>query len=77
MKKVGLDTNVFMGIFLEEQDKIEPCQTVLQLICDGALEGVISVITLIEVATLFGQKDEEQKAKQAVVLINSLKYSHC
>ena len=70
MKKVGLDTNVFMGIFLEEKDKLESCRAVLQLISDGVLEGIVSVVSLIEVATLFRQKGEEQKGKKAVALIN-------
>ena len=26
VKKVGLDTNIFMGIFLEEKGKLEPSE---------------------------------------------------
>lgn len=72
MKRVGLDTNVFMGIFLEEKDKLEPYMEILKLISDGKLEGVISSISLIEVATIFYQKDESQKGKKAVELIRGL-----
>lgn len=72
MKRVGLDTNIFMGIFLEENDKLEPSLQILRLISDGALEGVVSSISLIEVATLFYQKDERQKGKKAVDLIRAL-----
>lgn len=72
MKRVGLDTNIFMGIFLEEKDKLEPSLQILKLISNGDLEGVVSSISLIEVATLFYQKDESQKGRKAVDLIRAL-----
>ena len=51
VKRVCLDTNIFMGVFLEETDKLEPSLRILNLISDGDLEGVVSSISLIEVAT--------------------------
>lgn len=72
VKRVGLDTNIFIGIFLEEKEKLEPFLAILKLICDGVLEGVISNISLIEVAILFYQKQENQKGRRAVEFIKAL-----
>lgn len=72
MRRVGLDTNIFMGIFLEEKDKLEQSLQILKLISNGDLEGVVSSISLIEVATLFYQKGESQKGRKAVDLIRAL-----
>lgn len=72
VKRVGLDTNIFIGIFLEEKEKLEPSLAILKLICDGVLEGVISNISLIEVAILFYQKQENQKGRRAVEFIKAL-----
>lgn len=72
MRRVGLDTNIFMGIFLEENDKLEPSLDILKLITDGTLEGVISSISLVEIATLFCQKNEDLKGEKAVGLIRGL-----
>ncbi|MBI5789103.1 MAG: putative toxin-antitoxin system toxin component, PIN family [Candidatus Schekmanbacteria bacterium] len=72
MKRIGLDTNIFMSVFLEEKGKLEACLAILQNIHDGILEGIISVITLVEIAVLFYQKNEYLKAKKALSLINSL-----
>ena len=72
VKRVGLDTNIFMAIFLEEKDKLEPSLQILELISNGDLEGIVSSISLIEVATLFYQKNEIQKGRKAVDLIRAL-----
>jgi hypothetical protein len=32
VKRVGLDSNVFIGIFLEEKEKAEPSLAILKLI---------------------------------------------
>ena len=72
VKRVGLDTNIFIGIFLEEKEKLEPSLAILKFICDGVLEGVISNISLIEVAILFYQKQENQKGRRAVEFIKAL-----
>lgn len=72
MKRVGLDTNIFMGIFLEETEKLEPALAILKLITDGTLEGIVSSISLVEVATLFCQKNEDQKGEKTVGLIRGL-----
>ncbi len=72
VKRVGLDTNIFIGIFLEEKEKLEPSLAILKLICDGVLEGVISNISLIEVAILFYQKQENQKGRRAIEFIKAL-----
>ncbi len=72
VKRVGLDTNIFMGIFLEETDKLEPSLQILKLISDGDLEGVVSSISLIEVVTLFYQRGESSKGKKAIELIRCL-----
>ena len=72
MKRVCLDTNIFMGVFLEETDKLEPSLRILNLISDGDLEGVVSSISLIEVATLFYQRGEKSKGMKAVALIRGL-----
>lgn len=72
VKRVCLDTNIFMGVFLEETDKLEPSLRILNLISDGDLEGVVSSISLIEVATLFYQRGEKSKGMKAVALIRGL-----
>ena len=72
MKKVGLDTNIFMGVFLEEKEKLERSLAILNLISQGILEGIISVVSLIEIAVLFYQKNEEQKGRKAIGLIKAL-----
>ena len=63
VKKIGLDTNIFMGIFLEEKDKLEQSLAILALIHEGILEGVVSCISLIEIAVLFYQKRRYYKMK--------------
>ncbi|MBM4065188.1 MAG: type II toxin-antitoxin system VapC family toxin [Planctomycetes bacterium] len=72
VKRVGIDTNIFIGIFLEEKEKIEPSLAILKLISDGVLEGVVSVISLIEIAILFFQKNEMQKGRKAIEFIKAL-----
>lgn len=72
VKKVGIDTNIFMGIFLEEKEKVMPSLRILKLISDGKLEGVVSSISLIEVAAIFCQRGESQKGKKAVDLIRAI-----
>ncbi|MEK7290563.1 MAG: PIN domain-containing protein, partial [Planctomycetota bacterium] len=72
VKRVGLDTNIFIGIFLEEKEKLEPSLAILKLISEGVLEGVVSIISLIEVAILFCQKQENQKGRRAIEFIKAL-----
>lgn len=72
MKRVGLDTNIFMGIFLEEREKLESSLKILQFIADGNMEGVDSCILLIEMTTLFYQKNEGQKGRKAVDIIREI-----
>ena len=72
MKIVGIDTNIFMGVFLEEKEKLEKSLAILNLISQGILEGIISVVSLIEIAVLFYQKNEEQKGRKAIGLIKAL-----
>lgn len=71
VKRVGLDTNIFMGVFLEEADKLEASVRILTMTAEGTLEGVVSSISLVEIATLFGQKGETIKAREAVSLIRN------
>jgi predicted nucleic acid-binding protein len=47
MKRIGLDTNVFMASFLDEANRDEPAIAVLRLIKNGMLEGVVGGITLV------------------------------
>lgn len=72
MKRVGLDTNIFMGIFLEEREKLESSLKILRFIAEGSMEGVVSCISLIEMATLFYQKNEGQKGRKAVNIIREI-----
>ena len=72
MKKIGLDTNFFMAVFLKEDEKIEASATVLEMIADGILTAIVSTITLVEIATLFCQKQEFERAKKAVELVTSM-----
>jgi len=72
MKKIGLDTNFFMAIFQAEADKIDSSAKIMEMIANGDLIAIVSTITLIEVATLFCQRQEPEKAKKAVALVTSL-----
>ncbi|HHT9135968.1 MAG TPA: type II toxin-antitoxin system VapC family toxin [Candidatus Wunengus sp. YC60] len=72
VKRAGIDTNIFIGIFLEEKNKLEPSLAILKLISEGVLEGVVSTISLIEIAILFYQKKEMQKGRRAIEFIRAL-----
>jgi predicted nucleic acid-binding protein len=72
MKKIGLDTNFFMAIFLQEEERLDSSSRVLQMIADGVLTAIVSAITLVEIATLFCQKKEIERAKKAVELVSSM-----
>jgi|GEM_PF-3166438 len=72
VKRVGLDTNIFMAVFLDEKERADPSLRILSLISDGALEGVICSVLLIEIATLFYQEKEKQKGINAVELIRGI-----
>jgi predicted nucleic acid-binding protein len=72
MKKIGLDTNFFMAIFLREEEKLDASARVLQLVADGVLTAIVSTITLVEIATLFCQKQEIERAKKAVEVVVSM-----
>ena len=44
VKRVGLDTNIFMGIFLEEKDKLDsPCESFIKNI-EGLLERRLTAL---------------------------------
>ena len=72
MKKIGLDTNFFMAIFLQEEEKLDASARVLRMIAYGVLTAIVSTITLVEIATLFCQKQEIERAKKAVELVTSM-----
>ena len=72
MKKVGLDTNFFMAIFLQEAKKLDASVRVLEMITDGTLTAIVSTITLVEIATLFCQKQKIERAKKAVEVVFSM-----
>lgn len=72
VKRVGLDTNIFMAVFLDEEEKAEPSRRILGLVSDGVLEGIICTVSLIEIATLFYQEKEKQKGAKAVDLVRGL-----
>jgi len=72
MKKIGLDTNFFMAVFLQEDEKLDAAARVLEMIADGILTAIVSAITLVEIATLFCQKSEIERGQKAVELIASM-----
>ncbi len=72
MKKIGLDTNFFMAIFLQEEEKLDASARVLRMIADGVLTAIVSTITLVEIATLFCQKQEIERAKKAIEVVVSM-----
>jgi predicted nucleic acid-binding protein len=72
MKKIGLDTNFFMAIFLQEEEKLDASARVLEMIADGVFTAIVSTITLVEIATLFCQKQEIERAKKAVEVVASM-----
>lgn len=72
VKRVGLDTNIFMAVFLDEEERLEPSLRILELVFDGVLDGIICSVSLIEIATLFYQEKKKQKGVKAVELIRGL-----
>jgi predicted nucleic acid-binding protein len=72
MKKIGLDTNFFMAIFLQEEEKLDASARVLRMIAYGVLTAIVSTITLVEIATLFCQKQELERAKKAIEVVGSM-----
>ena len=70
--KIGLDTNFFMAIFLQEEGKLDASARVLWMIADGVLTAIVSTITLVEIATLFCQKQELERAKKAIEVVVSM-----
>ncbi len=70
--KIGLDTNFFMVIFLQEEGKLDASARVLWMIADGVLTAIVSTITLVEIATLFCQKQELERAKKAIEVVVSM-----
>lgn len=72
MKKIGLDTNFFMAVFLQEEEKIDTSARVLEMVAAGVVTAIVSTITLIEIATLFCQQQEIDRAKKAVELVTSM-----
>jgi len=72
MRRIGLDTNVFMAVFLDESNRVEASATLLRLIMNGTIESVVGSITLVEIATLFMQRGEDQKARKALGLVRNL-----
>ncbi len=61
-----------MAIFLREEEKLESSLKVLEMLTSGSISAIVSVITLVEIATLFSQKQENVKAQKALELIVSL-----
>lgn len=62
-----LDSDVFLGLFNEEPDKVEMCKGVLQAAERGDLRVVVSALTLTEVVRIKGHhqlpRENEEKIR--------------
>ncbi len=61
VKRVGLYTNVFIGIFLEEKEKAEPSLAILKLISDAV---VLSAATELSSDAFLTYDDDFAKVRK-------------
>ena len=69
---VCIDTNVLLGFFNNEPDKVESCTAFFQFLFTKRIKSVIATITLLELATILTAADQSAEAEQIVKSIESL-----
>lgn len=58
IKIAGIDTNIFMNILRKEKDYYESSFNLIKQVEEGEILGVISSLTIAEIAVLFFQKNK-------------------
>lgn len=69
---VCIDTNVLLGFFNDEPDKVESCAAFFQLLFTRRIKSVVSIITLMELAAILTAADKYAEAERIISSIQSL-----
>ena len=69
---VCIDTNVLLGFFNNEPDKVESCTAFFQLLFTKRIKSVVATITLLELAAILTAADQSAEAERIVKSIESL-----
>lgn len=69
---VCIDTNVLLGFFKNEPDKVESCTTFFQLLFSKRIKSVVATITILELAAILTAADQSVEAELIVKSIESL-----
>jgi predicted nucleic acid-binding protein len=69
---VCIDTNVLLGFFNNEPDKVESCTAFFQLLFAKRIKSVVATITLLELAAILTAANHTAAAEQIVKSIKSL-----
>ena len=69
---VCIDTNVLLGFFNNEPDKVESCTALFQFLFTKRIKSVIATITLLELAAILSNTDLYSEAERIIKSIESL-----
>ena len=73
---VCIDTNVLLGFFNNEPDKVESCAAFFQLLFTKRIKSVVATITLLELAAILTAADQSAVAERIVKSVESLPLLH-
>lgn len=69
---VCIDTNVLLGFFNNEPDKVESCTAFFQFLFTKRIKSVVSTITLLELAAILTAANQYAEAERIINSIESL-----
>ena len=69
---VCIDTNVLLGFFNDEPDKVESCTAFFQLLFTRRIKSVVATITLLELAAILTAADHYSEAERIISSLESL-----
>lgn len=69
---VCIDTNVLLGFFNNEPDKVESCNAFFQFLFTKRIKSVVATITLLELAAILTAADQFSEAERIIASIKSL-----
>lgn len=69
---VCIDTNVLLGFFNDEPDKVESCSAFFQLLFTRRIKAVVATITLLELAAILTAAGQQAEAERITGSIQSL-----
>jgi predicted nucleic acid-binding protein len=69
---VCIDTNVLLGFFNSEPDKVESCTAFFQLLFTKRIKSVVATITLLELAAILTATDQSTETERIIKSIESL-----